>query len=170
MGVQSDLINKLGSNPALPLQGSHPQEGQIYFQRWPREGPHQCSGGGTQLEKDLKSCQGTIPVPYRGQNYNIPVSLYLLDTHPYHAPLCFVKPTPDMQVEEMVTKKSTQHGLVQVKVSKHVDAAGKIYLPYLHEWAHPASDLVKPKLTYLTPVHIHTQCPPYRLGSCRYAL
>ena len=42
--------------------------------------------------------QGTIPVPYRGQNYNIPVSLYLLDTHPYHAPLCYVKPTPDMQV------------------------------------------------------------------------
>lgn len=77
-------------------------------------------------ERDLINIQGTIPVPYRGQNYNIPVSLYLLDTHPYHAPLCYVKPTPDMQV----------------KVSKHVDAAGKIYLPYLHEWAHPASDLV----------------------------
>ena len=44
-----------------------------------------------------------------------------------------------------------EHGLlVQVKVSKHVDAAGKIYLPYLHEWAHPASDLAKPKLTFLT--------------------
>jgi len=77
-------------------------------------------------EKDLVNIQGTIPVPYRGNNYNIPVSLYLLDTHPYHAPLCYVKPTSDMQV----------------KVSKHVDAAGKIYLPYLHEWSHPASDLV----------------------------
>lgn len=77
-------------------------------------------------ERDLINIQGTVPVPYRGQNYNIPVSLYLLDTHPYHAPLCFVKPTSDMQV----------------KVSKHVDAAGKIYLPYLHEWAHPASDLI----------------------------
>ena len=53
-------------------------------------------------------------------------------------------------------KKSTQRGLVQVKVSKHVDAAGKIYLPYLHEWAHPASDLVKPKLTYLTPLFTFT--------------
>jgi len=77
-------------------------------------------------ERDLINIQGTIPVPYRGQNYNIPVAVFLLDTHPYHAPLCFVKPTSDMQV----------------KVSKHVDAAGKIYLPYLHEWAHPASDLV----------------------------
>ena len=36
-----------------------------------------------------------------------------------------------------------EFGLDQVKVSKHVDAAGKIYLPYLHEWAHPQSDLVK---------------------------
>merc|ERR550517_1496570 len=41
----------------------------------------------------------------------------------------------------MVTKLNPT-GLVQVKVSKHVDAAGKIYLPYLHEWAHPASDLI----------------------------
>ena len=36
-----------------------------------------------------------------------------------------------------------EFALNQVKVSKHVDAAGKIYLPYLHEWAHPQSDLVK---------------------------
>ena len=42
--------------------------------------------------------QGTIPVPYRGQNFNIPISFYLLDTYPYHGPLCYVKPTPDMQV------------------------------------------------------------------------
>merc|ERR1711936_756083 len=77
-------------------------------------------------ERDLLHIQGTIPVPYKGQTYNIPISLWLLDTHPYHAPLAFVKPTPDMQV----------------KVSKHVDAAGKIYLPYLHEWGHPNSDLL----------------------------
>ena len=35
----------------------------------------------------------------QGQNYNIPISLWLMDTHPYHAPLCFVKPTPDMQIK-----------------------------------------------------------------------
>jgi len=77
-------------------------------------------------ERELLHLVGTIPVPYKGQNYNIPISLTLLDTHPYHAPLAFVKPTPDMQI----------------KVSKHVDASGKIYLPYLHEWSHPNSDLV----------------------------
>jgi hypothetical protein len=31
---------------------------------------------------------------------------------------------------------------MQIKVSKHVDASGKIYLPYLHEWSYPNSDLV----------------------------
>jgi len=77
-------------------------------------------------ERELLFLVGTIPVPYKGQNYNIPISIILLDTHPYHAPLAFVKPTPDMQI----------------KVSKHVDASGKIYLPYLHEWSYPNSDLV----------------------------
>ena len=59
-------------------------------------------------------------------NYNIPVSIWILDSHPYHAPLCFVKPTSDMQI----------------KVSQHVDQSGKIYLPYLHEWSYPKSDLL----------------------------
>ncbi len=31
---------------------------------------------------------------------------------------------------------------MQIKVSKHVDLSGKIYLPYLHEWSYPNSDLV----------------------------
>jgi hypothetical protein len=29
--------------------------------------------------------------------YNIPVALWILDTHQIHAPLCYVRPTPDMQ-------------------------------------------------------------------------
>jgi len=76
--------------------------------------------------REMINIHGTIPVPYKGQNYNIPVSLWVLDTHPYHAPVCFVKPTAEMQI----------------KVSKHVDQSGKIYLPYLHEWSHPKSDLL----------------------------
>ena len=69
---------------------------------------------------------GTIPVPYRGNTYNIPVCLWLLDTYPYNPPICFVKPTSSMTI----------------KTGKHVDANGKIYLPYLHEWKHPESDLL----------------------------
>lgn len=78
------------------------------------------------LQRDLITLSGTIPVPYKGQSYNIPVAVWLLDTHPYNAPLCYVKPTQDMQI----------------KVSKHVDLSGKIYLPYLHDWSYPNSDLV----------------------------
>lgn len=41
-----------------------------------------------------------------------------MDTHPYNAPLAYVRPTADMQI----------------KVSMFVDHNGKIYLPYLHDW------------------------------------
>ena len=58
--------------------------------------------------------------------YNIPVVIWILDTHPIHAPLCYVRPTPDMQI----------------KVSKNVDGNGKIYLPYLHEWDGSNSDII----------------------------
>jgi len=77
-------------------------------------------------ERELLHLIGTIPVPYKHQTYNIPISLTLLDTHPYHAPVAFVKPTADMQI----------------KVSKYVDASGKIYLSYLDKWAHPNDDLL----------------------------
>ncbi|XP_053175919.1 E3 ubiquitin/ISG15 ligase TRIM25-like [Scomber japonicus] len=75
--------------------------------------------------KDLMSLTGTIPVSYRGNVYNIPVCLWLLDTYPYNPPICFVKPTSAMMI----------------KTGKHIDANGEIYLPYLHEWKHPQSDL-----------------------------
>ncbi|KAI7814814.1 tumor susceptibility gene 101 protein [Triplophysa rosa] len=75
--------------------------------------------------KELLSLTGTVPVSYRGNVYNIPVCLWLLDTYPYNPPICFVKPTSAMMI----------------KTGKHVDANGKIYLPYLHEWKAPQSDL-----------------------------
>ncbi|XP_077998727.1 uncharacterized protein LOC144451699 [Glandiceps talaboti] len=76
--------------------------------------------------KELLSFEGTIPVTYRGGTYNIPVCFWLINTHPYNAPMVFVKPTSEMLV----------------KPSKHVDANGRVYLPYLHEWRHPSSDLI----------------------------
>lgn len=70
---------------------------------------------------------GTIPVRYKGNNYNFPVRIWVLDTHPYHAPLCFVCPTPTMQI----------------KVSRYVDESGRVYLPYLHDWnVNQGSDLL----------------------------
>ncbi|KAG7265513.1 hypothetical protein CRUP_006657 [Coryphaenoides rupestris] len=75
--------------------------------------------------RELMSLTGTVPVSYRGNVYNIPVCLWLLDTYPYNPPICFVKPTSAMMI----------------KTGKHIDANGKIYLPYLHEWKHPQSEL-----------------------------
>ncbi len=77
-------------------------------------------------QKDLVSLSGTIPVPYMGATYNIPVMIYVLDTHPMHAPVCYVCPTQDMEI----------------RVSRHVDHNGRIYLPYLHEWNEANSDLL----------------------------
>ena len=47
--------------------------------------------------RDLICLEGTIPVPYRGASYNIPVSIFVLDTHPNHAPMCYVRPTAEMR-------------------------------------------------------------------------
>lgn len=76
--------------------------------------------------KELLSLDGTIPVPYRGNTYNIPVCIWILDSHPYNAPMCYVSPTPDMEI----------------KPSQSVDMSGRIYLPYLHEWNPNSSDLL----------------------------
>ncbi|CDW54942.1 UEV and Vps23 core domain containing protein [Trichuris trichiura] len=63
---------------------------------------------------------GTIPIHFKGiQNtYNIPICVFLLDTYPKSAPICYVRPT-----ERMV-----------IKPSMHVDNTGLIYLPYLTDW------------------------------------
>lgn len=67
---------------------------------------------------DLVNLGGTIPVRYKGAVYNIPICIWLMDTHPKNAPMCYVKPTSDMSI----------------KVSMFVDQNGKVYLPYLHDW------------------------------------
>lgn len=75
---------------------------------------------------ELINLQGTIPVTYKGAVYNIPICLWLMDTHPDVPPICYVKPTADMQV----------------KISMYVDHSGKIYLPYLHNWDRQSSDVL----------------------------
>ncbi|XP_072475754.1 ubiquitin-conjugating enzyme E2 variant 3 isoform X3 [Notamacropus eugenii] len=74
-------------------------------------------------QKELLNFTGTIPVNYQGNTYNIPIRLWILDSHPFAPPICFLKPTPNMEIS----------------VGKHVDAQGRIYLPYLQNWSHPKS-------------------------------
>jgi hypothetical protein len=72
---------------------------------------------------------------HAGNVYNIPICIWLMDTHPYNAPMCYVKPTSDMHI----------------KVSMFVDHNGKIYLPYLHDWV-PVSNIRLP----------HNFCPRWQ--------
>uniref|UniRef100_A0A8D0G494 UEV domain-containing protein n=1 Tax=Sphenodon punctatus TaxID=8508 RepID=A0A8D0G494_SPHPU len=77
-------------------------------------------------QKDLLNFSGTIPVKYQGNSYNIPIQLWILDSHPFAPPICFLKPTRNMGIT----------------VGKHVDARGRIYLPYLQNWSHPKSVVI----------------------------
>ncbi|CAB4030913.1 tumor susceptibility gene 101 isoform X2, partial [Paramuricea clavata] len=68
--------------------------------------------------KELLCLDGTIPVNYRGSTYNIPISIWLQEKHPYIAPFAHVVPTAEMEI----------------KPGRHVDAHGRVYLPFLTEW------------------------------------
>lgn len=62
-----------------------------------------------------------------GNKYYIPITIWIMDTHPMNAPLCYVNPTKDMFI----------------KISMYVDHNGRIYLPYLHEWRPVIKYLIK---------------------------
>jgi ESCRT-I complex subunit TSG101 len=76
-------------------------------------------------KEDLACLAGTIPVHIQGSTYNIPVAIFLRKEYPYYCPTCIVQPTPDMMISP----------------SQYVNAQGMVFLPYLHEWKHEASDL-----------------------------
>ncbi|XP_069757426.1 ubiquitin-conjugating enzyme E2 variant 3 isoform X1 [Narcine bancroftii] len=77
-------------------------------------------------QKELLNVIGTIPVRYQGSSYNIPIRIWILDSHPFGPPLCFLSPTSKMVI----------------RVGKHVDTQGRIYLPYLQHWSYPKMDMI----------------------------
>jgi len=99
------------------------------------------------VNKTMLALKGTIPIRYKGNTYNIPIYIWLMDTHPYNAPMVFVKPTSDMKI----------------KVSRHVDHNGKVYLPYLHDWKHDSSDLLD--LIQVLIITFQEQPPVYAVQS-----
>ena len=44
-------------------------------------------------ERSLLNLNGTIPVEYRGNSYNIPVCFWILHDYPTSPPMAFVRPT-----------------------------------------------------------------------------
>ncbi|CAL8085341.1 unnamed protein product [Calicophoron daubneyi] len=75
--------------------------------------------------RDLVCLEGTIPVIYQDATYNIPIAVFLYETHPHAAPMVYVRPTSTMQI----------------KANDFVDKTGLVRLPYISEWKHPGSDL-----------------------------
>jgi len=76
-------------------------------------------------QQSLINLLGTIPVFYKGRQYNIPIRIVVFDKHPAIAPYVFVTPTATMLIRQ----------------GRHVDANGKVYLPYLSDWKKGRSDL-----------------------------
>jgi len=74
-------------------------------------------------EAQLFVLDGTIPVSFRGETYNIPVCVLLQESHPYVPPLVYVRPTISMAI----------------KPSPYVDTNGKVYHPYIHQWNYKSS-------------------------------
>uniref|UniRef100_A0A1S4MY01 Uncharacterized protein n=1 Tax=Pediculus humanus subsp. corporis TaxID=121224 RepID=A0A1S4MY01_PEDHC len=68
-----------------------------------------------------------------------------MDSHPYNAPMCFLKPTPYMRI----------------KISRYVDHNGKIYMPYLHDWSPNTSDLLS--LIGVLIMHFSEEPPLYQV-------
>jgi len=62
---------------------------------------------------------GTVPIFYNNSQYNIPVTIWVVDQYPMLPPTVFVSPTPDMIIKP-------RH--------QHVDSTGMTYLPYLSSW------------------------------------
>jgi len=75
------------------------------------------SGGGKTAT--LFYLYGVVPVSYKGNSYNIPVTFYFDPPYPKTAPRCFVTPTKNMVL-------SSGH--------PQVDQGGMIYMPYLSNW------------------------------------
>ncbi|CAF0707685.1 unnamed protein product [Brachionus calyciflorus] len=95
------------------------------------------------LIKELVCLNGTIPVNFRNAIYNIPIQIFLSDSHPYEAPIAYVRPTPDMSIN----------------VSDTVDANGRIGLHCLNEWSYQNSDLYM--LLNLMTIKFSEQTPLY---------
>jgi len=76
--------------------------------------------------EELVNIAGTIPVRYREERYNIPIRIWIPKTYPEEAPICYVSPTQEMEIN----------------VSPYVTHSGLVELPCLTDWQHPQTDIL----------------------------
>ncbi|EOA22232.1 hypothetical protein CARUB_v10002819mg [Capsella rubella] len=75
----------------------------------------------------LLQADGTIPMPFQGVSYNIPVVIWLLESYPHSPPCVYVNPSRDMIIK---------------RPHSNVSPSGLVALPCLHNWVYPSSNLV----------------------------
>ncbi|XP_078072185.1 uncharacterized protein LOC144495711 [Mustelus asterias] len=80
---------------------------------------------GTGVKNKFVNLSGTIPVLCRGSIYNVPLSIWLCNTHPQNPPKCFMKKLP----------------IVCQNSGIHLDNAGMVSSSYLCNWKYPTSHL-----------------------------
>ncbi|XP_022534877.2 uncharacterized protein si:dkey-181m9.8 isoform X1 [Astyanax mexicanus] len=69
--------------------------------------------------KKLVNLRGTVPIVYEGNKYNIPVCIWIHETHPQNPPRCYVCPVSSMVINSR---------------SSSVDARGHVRLDCLSNW------------------------------------
>ncbi|KAI8942952.1 hypothetical protein NX059_000991 [Plenodomus lindquistii] len=62
---------------------------------------------------------GTLPVTFRGATYGFPVAMWVPYGYPREPPIVYITPSPDMVV----------------RPGQHVGGDGRVYHPYLAQWA-----------------------------------
>ncbi|XP_040000878.1 E3 ubiquitin-protein ligase RNF31-like [Xiphias gladius] len=98
--------------------------------------------------KKLVYLTGTVPVNYEGSEYNIPVCIWLHETHPMSRPRCYICPSVSMVINPSCP---------------YVDASGNISLDGLKNWTHGVSDLSllvsEMRRAFRVDTPLYTRCP-----------
>lgn len=76
---------------------------------------------------NLLQAEGTVPMVYQGVTYNIPITIWLMESYPRQPPVVYVTPTRDMIIK---------------RPHSHVNPSGMVTIPYLINWIYPSSNLV----------------------------
>ncbi|GAB4835110.1 hypothetical protein Ancab_000018 [Ancistrocladus abbreviatus] len=76
---------------------------------------------------NLLQADGTVPMPFQGVTYNIPVVIWLVESYPRHPPYVYVNPTRDMIIK---------------RPHPHVNPSGLVSIPCLQNWVYPSSNLL----------------------------
>eukprot|EP01083_Nonionella_stella_P079460 218062_1 len=124
----SQTVTQLLSNLRYPERNAVLRAVEDVLQQLPSVRPKASTYvSDTGVQSTLLQLSGTIPIQFRGNQYHIPITIWITEAFPTHPPLCYVTPTANMSIKP-------RH--------KHVDAQGMVYLSYLHQWNRNTSDLI----------------------------